>query len=169
MLNNKILLTSFQTWLPHQKSNTSDDLLEIFQKKFVDNTSFFWLRKLPVDTPQASILTINKIEEIRPNVVICCGMAESRPQLTIESGASCGEKLLSTSVDLEALVTKLTYTEISQDAGKFVCEGLYYNVLQHLKIRQFNCPAIFVHVPLLTEENASQIKEDFRLILQSFL
>ncbi|MGB3695619.1 MAG: peptidase C15 [Spirulinaceae cyanobacterium] len=169
MLNNKVLLTSFQTWLPHQKSNASDDLLEMFQQEFVGNAALFWLRKLPVNTPQASILTINKIEDIRPQVVICCGMAESRSQLTIESRASCGEKLLSTAVDLEGLITKLVHTEISHEAGKFVCEGLYYNVLHHLKRRQFNSSAIFVHVPLLNEENASQIKEDFRLILQSFL
>lgn len=165
----KILLTSFTTWLPHQKSNASDDLLAEMQKEDANNISFSWLRKLPVNTPQASIFSINKIEEILPHTVICCGMAESRSLLTIESRADCGNKLLSTSVDLEALIAKLNHTEISNEAGKFVCEGLYYNVLQHLQKRQLNCQAIFVHVPLLTKENSPQIKEDFKLILQSFI
>ena len=165
----KILLTSFTTWLPHQKSNASDDLLAAMQKEYPSNISFSWLRNLPVNTPQASILTINKIEEIRPHTVICCGMAESRSQLTIESRASCGEKLLSTVVDLEVLISKLSYTEISHEAGKFVCEGLYYNVLQHLHKRQLGCQTIFVHVPLLTKEQSPQLKEDFQLILQSFI
>ncbi len=165
----KILLTSFTTWLPHQKSNASDDLLAEMQKEYPSNISFSWLRKLPVNIPQASIFTINKIEEILPHAVICCGMAESRSQLTIESRAGCGNKLLSTSVDLEALIAKLDHTKISHEAGKFVCEGLYYNVLQHLKKRQLNCQTIFVHVPLLTQEKSPQLKEDFQLILQSFI
>ena len=165
----KILLTSFTTWLPHQKSNASDDLLAAMQKEYPSNISFSWLRKLPVNTPQASIFTINKIEEIGPHGVICCGMAESRSQLTIESRASCGQKLLSTDVDLEALIATLSHTEISHEAGKFVCEGLYYNVLHHLKKRQLDCLAIFVHVPLLTKEKSPQVKEDFQLILQSFI
>ncbi len=48
----QLLLTSFRTWLPHQKSNSSDELLEIVATKSKDQ--YYFLRKLPVDLGLAS-------------------------------------------------------------------------------------------------------------------
>lgn len=77
---NKILLTSFDTWLHHQKSNSSDDLLnEISQRAggFTEQIcmltdmrslptptafpSLTLLRQLPVDVELASCCVIAKI------------------------------------------------------------------------------------------------------------
>jgi len=163
-MNKKILLTSFQTWLPHQKSNASDDLLELVAKQQF-STSLTFLRQLPVDVSAAASRVISKIEELQPKAIICCGMAECRQILTVESCA-CGEALdYKTSVDLEKLVAGLSVTEISHDAGKFVCEGLYYEVLKYLSC-QLNIPCIFVHVPLLTAENLPSILADFLVIIE---
>jgi pyroglutamyl-peptidase len=197
-MNKKILLTSFQTWMPHQVSNASDDLLaEIAELNISPNLTF--LRRLPVNVSESASLVIAKIEKLRPDAVICCGMAAGRQILTVESCATCCEKLnelgfgyldskfnlknwqsflnslpaemssssellLNTSVDLVKLVTGLAVTEISHDAGKFVCEGLYYEVLKSLDQR--NIPCIFVHVPVLTPDNLPNILADFQLIIQ---
>jgi pyroglutamyl-peptidase len=48
-----------------------------------DRNSF--LRQLPVDIELASKSVISKIAELQPDIIICCGMAESRSQLTIEA------------------------------------------------------------------------------------
>jgi pyroglutamyl-peptidase len=168
-MSQKILLTSFQTWLPHQHSNSSDDLLgEISQ---IEELSPFLslLRKLPVNVSEASSSVIAKIKELQPKAIICCGMAESRTQLTVESCASCGENFLKTSVNLEKLVAKLGNCEISHDAGKFVCEGLYYEVLKYLQEKPDKPACIFVHIPVLTPDNLSSILADFRLIIQKFI
>ncbi len=165
-MQRKILLTSFQTWLPHQVSNSSDDLLaEISQIEELSPTLTF-LRKLPVDVSEASSSVIAKIKELQPKAIICCGMAESRTKLTVESGATCGEALIKTSVNLDKLVDKLAGCEISHDAGKFVCEGLYYEVLKYLQESNDNTCCIFLHVPLLTPDNSPSIVADFRLIIQ---
>jgi len=139
----ELLLTSFTTWLPHQKSNASDDLL----KEFPDRA---WrLRLLPVDTDQASQRVIAAIQELKPGAVVCLGMAELRSRLNLELSARfCGDRL-QTSLDLASLVRDLEYTEISTDAGQFVCEGLYYHVLQHLQRHHPHVPCVFVHVPVL--------------------
>ncbi|EDX72346.1 hypothetical protein MC7420_1015 [Coleofasciculus chthonoplastes PCC 7420] len=201
-------MTSFQTWLPHQKSNASDDLLLKLQAEndsFPDQTiSLTFLRQLPVDVFPASDLAIAKIEHLQPDVVICCGMAESRSRLTVEAGAtprylvaqvywfiyylllqpilslkglsyclpaffgnetSFETQLLKTAVDLEKLVEGLTETEISHDAGKFVCEGLYYQLLRYFQDYSPTTGCIFVHVPVLTPENLATILTDFRLII----
>ena len=53
-MSKKVLLTSFSTWLPHQKSNSSDDLLHEVTKDDSLPASLTTLRQLPVDIHLAS-------------------------------------------------------------------------------------------------------------------
>lgn len=161
-MKTKILLTSFQTWLPHQKSNSSDDLLAAIAKlEYSDYFSLLFLRKLPVDVELATERVISKIEAVEPEVIICCGMAEKRDRLTIESNALCQNECLYTSVDLVELVGKLMIAEISHDAGKFVCEGLYYQILKYIQSQNKNIYCVFIHVPLLNNNSLNLIQRDF--------
>ncbi|VEP17692.1 Peptidase C15 pyroglutamyl peptidase I [Hyella patelloides LEGE 07179] len=159
-----ILLTSFTTWLPHQKSNSSDDLLNIVEKQ--NKYNCYYLRQLPVEIETASKQAIAIIKKIQPSAIICCGMAESRFQLTIESHARCQESYLQTTVNLTQLVSQLSHTSISNDAGQFVCEELYYQVLNYLQLNNLALPCIFVHVPVLTTHNQEIILPDFASILE---
>jgi len=165
-MTKKILLTSFNTWLPHQKSNSSDDLLaKISQiQSLADSLTF--LRKLPVDAQKAANMAIAQINQLQPDTIICCGMAESRQKLTIESCACCETDILKTTVNLEPLIANLATTEISHKAGKYVCEALYYAVLKHICDAQLTAKCIFVHVPILTDENLDKIVTDFLLIMR---
>jgi pyroglutamyl-peptidase len=165
-MSKKILLTSFDIWLPHHQSNSSNDLLiEVAQLNSIPYSLTF-LNKLPVDVEVASKCVIDKINELQPEHIICCGMAQKRTQLCVESNASCEENVLHTPVNLEELVADATAIEISHDCGKFVCEGLYYSVLNHLREHQLNSNCIFVHVPILNAENLTGIVADFLLIMQ---
>lgn len=159
-----ILLSSFTTWLPHQQSNSSDDLLNEISK-INQTSSLTFLRRLPVDVEKASSYLIDKINQITPDAIICCGMAECRYKLSIESNATCGDLVLKTNIELEKLVYN-TKIQISHDAGKFVCEGLYYTVLKYILDSNLNISCIFVHVPILTEENFASVLADFMLIIQ---
>lgn len=165
-MTTKILLTSFDTWLPHQQSNSSGDLLvKISQIKSLPYSLTF-LQKLPVDFQLAPNLAIAQIDQLQPDTIICCGMAETRQKLTVESCA-CGEgEILKTAVDLEHLIADLDATEISHEAGKFVCEALYYAVLKHISDSQITAQCIFVHVPILTAQNADKIVADFLLVIR---
>ena len=160
-MKTKILLTSFKTWLPHQESNSSDDLLVEIQKlNCLNDVSLFFLRNLPVNIELASRKTIAEIERIKPNVVMCCGMAEKRERLTIESNARHKNECLYTVIDLSKLNQKLKATEISHDAGRFVCEALYYELLKYIQVKSNNIDCIFVHVPILKSNNSSLILKD---------
>ena len=161
---NKFLLTSFQTWLPHQNSNSSDDLLEIIEKSS-DLDRHVFLRKLPVDTAVAADKVIKAIKAIKPKFVVCCGMAESRSCLTVESNAICDCLYRYTRVDLPELITQTNNTQISHDAGKFVCEGLYYQILNYLETKNLDVFCVFVHVPPLKANNVKAIEQDFRTII----
>lgn len=180
-MKKRFLLTSFDIWLPNHKSNSSNDLLA--EVTLVDSLPYAltWLPKLPVEVESAARLVIAKIDETQPDYIICCGMAESRLSLSVESNArstarstisstdyfpvDVGETKLSTIVNLEQLVEGTTALDISHDCGLFVCEGLYYSVLDYLLTHSINSPCIFVHVPILTEANLSVILEDFLLII----
>ena len=161
----KFLLTSFDTWLPHQKSNSSDDLLAKVSEIQSLPYSLNFLRKLPVDAELAPSLAIAKINQIQPETIICCGMAESRQKLTVESCACCDTDILKTKVNLEPLVADLATTEISHEAGKYVCEALYYAILKHLGDSKLSTKCLFVHVPILTPDNTDKIVGDFLSIV----
>jgi len=162
----QLLLTSFTTWLPHQKSNAADDLLlELMQTPLPPTVHF--LRQLPVDFVLAPQQAIAQIQQLQPNCVICCGMAESRTRLSVESRAVSGDRVLHTCFDLPQLVAELPMTEISHDAGRFVCNTTYYKVLEHLQ----DSPGrgLFVHVPILTAINREAIVRDFQQLLMRIL
>lgn len=167
-MKSKIILTSFQTWLTHQKSNSSDDLLAILQQQSLNfnEANLFFLRHLPVDIQLASEQLISQIKTIKPKAIICCGMAESRGKLTIEANATCNSSCLHTSVNLTELTNQLTVTDISQDAGKFVCEGLYYQILKYTQSLPEHISCIFVHVPILNSSNLDSIQQDFLSIIK---
>jgi pyroglutamyl-peptidase len=166
-MTKKILLTSFDIWLSDQQSNSSDDLLlEVIKVNSLPHDLKF-LHRLPVDVHLASSQVIPKIVQLQPDIIICCGMAASRTKLSLEAVASCGETVLPTNVNLEKLVLDATAIEISYDCGKFVCEGLYYAVLNHLCQNQLSTPCIFVHVPLLNSQNLPVILADFLLIINN--
>lgn len=158
----KILLTSFTTWLDHHRSNASDDLIEAI----LDRASPNWhvLRQLPVDFELAPKIAIAKINELQPNITICCGMAETRQKLSIESNGKFQSNILYSKFDLNQLMQLTTMTEISHDAGNFVCNYLYYQVLKHCKGTDRRC--LFVHVPVLTSANQAAVVEDFLMILE---
>lgn len=162
----KLLLTSFETWLPHQKSNTSDDLLgEVSRLESFPPTRTL-LRKLPVENQLASDRVLAAIETLQPTGIICCGMAEKRSQLTLESQATRGKDILPTTVNLDKLVAKLAVTAISNDAGDFVCNYLYYSVLEYLNRQNLPIPCLFVHVPPIDSDNLAPILADFTIVCQ---
>ncbi len=165
-MTSKILLTSFQPWLSHHRSNSSDDLLAILEKQFYKESRLLFLRQLPVQVEPAFHKVCNALQFHQPHAVICCGMAEKRTTLTLESCAVWQQEKIETEVNLSQLISFLSYTKISHDAGKFVCEGLYYRVLQYCRSLNPSLPCLFIHIPLLTETNQTKILQDFKIILQ---
>lgn len=169
-MTKKILLTSFTTWRSHQKSNSSDDLLSEVAKSIQTNSastspSLTFLRQLPVDIQLASSYTIEQINQINPELTICCGMAEKRPILTVESNARLDNHLIETWVNVDKLIAGLKSADISHDAGKFVCEGLYYSTLKYLRERNLTSNCLFIHVPIITPENSDAVKAEFLEII----
>lgn len=154
-----VLITSFRPWRTHQRSNSSDDLLTEVHRQLP--TDVVWLPQVPVSFQLAPIRVINELYRLRPRLVICCGMAEKRSVLSLEQQAKRGENVLTTSFCLAPLLAGTTHSEISYDAGSYVCNHLYYSVLDFLIHSDLMTAGLFIHVPILHSKNKKQVVADF--------
>ncbi len=164
-----LLLTSFDTWQPHQQSNASDDLLAAVLATNPAPDQLHFLRKLPVDFQLAPAQLLQHFQALQPDIVVCCGMAEARSQLTVESNGKHGNDIRHTSLNLDRLIAALPITQISHDAGDYVCNWLYYSVLKYIQEQQAKSDCLFVHVPVLHESNFQPILQDFLILVQRLL
>ncbi|MGK7913769.1 MAG: peptidase C15 [Synechococcus sp.] len=158
-MTSTILATSFRIWLPHQASNSSDDLLVRLQTQPCADAIAF-LRQLPVDTDLASRAIVDAIRTHQPRIILCCGMAENRKHLNLERYARYGGTTLATSLPLDKLVQSLSHTRISHDAGTYVCNDTYYRLMQAIQQNGINTQALFIHVPILTSLNQHHLLND---------
>lgn len=160
-----LLLTSFAPWRAHQRSNSSDDLLAGLHaaKRLPANVTL--LRQLPVNTQLAACQVMAKIVEVRPAAIICCGMAERRSLLNLEQRAHRGKQFLDTALDLPSILPHTRWTTISHDAGSFVCNALYYALLDFLNTQRRQSQGLFIHVPVLHAGNIPWIEDDFLQVL----
>lgn len=165
-MTTKLLITSFDTWEAHQPSNASDDLLAEVQLQKELSDLVHLLRKLPVDFQLAPAAVLAQITAIQPDAVVCCGMAENRTWLTVETNGKHPQETCFTPFQVPKLVKDLPFTRISHDAGNFVCNHLYYSLLKQFQPSTFSLPCLFVHVPRLHEHNLQPVLSDFVTLLQ---
>lgn len=166
-MTDSILLTSFDIWEPHHISNSSDDLLAELVVRNLLSEQTALLRSVPVDFDRAPAIVLQKLADVNPRLIICCGMAESRDCLTLESNGKQADDILHTRLAINSLVEPLELTAVSHDAGSFVCNHLYYSVLKHIRDNELDIDCLFVHVPLLNEKNMEAIVHSFFVLLQS--
>ncbi|MBD0334643.1 MAG: peptidase C15 [Cyanobacteria bacterium Co-bin13] len=161
-----ILITSFAPWKAYQRSNASDDLLASLQQRQELPDNAILMRQVPVNFHLAPCHIIAKLVELRPAVVVCCGMAEKRQRLSLELNGCCEEKVLKTALNLSDLMAGTRLTEISHCAGTYVCNHLYFKVLEFIQQTRCSTQALFIHVPPLNLLNQEFIAADFTLILR---
>ena len=160
-----LLLTSFAPWRAHQHSNASDDLIGLLQSRNQIPAGTVLIRHLPVHFQLAPCQVISTMVKVHPAVVVCCGMAEQRSLLTLERYARQEGHCHQTTLNLTQLRTGTQYTEISDDAGTYVCNHLYYRLLGYVQKHQWPIQCLFVHVPPITEHNHEFLVHDFALML----
>ena len=138
-----------------------------------DNLDGAVIRKLrlPVVFGQCGDALLREIESLRPDAVICCGVAGTRVHVTPEllavnwrmgsiadnSGVRyTGEKIIPDGPD--AIMTQLPVNDmvcamkdaelparLSLSAGAYVCNDLYYTAMMHQE--KYGYRGLFIHVP----------------------
>ena len=133
---------------------------------------------LPVSYARAADALRDAVREAEPDVVICFGQADGRTGISIErfahnldeatttdndelsgSGAAIdevGPVAYPSTLPVEAIVAALRAKGIpaaaSRDAGGFLCNHVFYVLMQLLEEERPQAIGGFVHVPLLPEQ-----------------
>ncbi|MBZ4222638.1 pyroglutamyl-peptidase I [Bacillus wiedmannii] len=128
---------------------------------------------------QKSISVLKEyIEELNPEMIICIGQAGGRPDITIERVAinvddariadnegnqpvdvpvvEEGPAAYWSTLPMKAIVKKLQEegipASVSQSAGTFVCNHLFYGLMHELEKRDKKIKGGFIHIPFLPEQ-----------------
>ena len=167
-----ILVTAFEAF-DGEKLNPTEKVLG-FLPDTVEETSVKKL-VLPVEFHRSLELALAAVEEIRPAAVVMLGQAGGRSAVTPESTARTemnaripdnagyrpehlpvvegGPGIYRSTLPLEEMLREMKShgipCELSDDAGAYVCNALFYGMMDHLKGR---IPAGFIHVPYIREQ-----------------
>lgn len=166
----KILISGFKPFLG-EKINPSQKLALDLQNQFSEVVSII----LPVEFKQSFWLLEREIQNVEPDFVIMLGQAGDRKNICFEkiglnwiqtqNADEVGIKPEAGPIEKsEALALMSTFpiekhfdilkernypVEISFSAGTFVCNDLYFRVLNEFK----NVKSVFIHVPLVEEQS----------------
>jgi pyroglutamyl-peptidase len=161
----KILISGFKPFLG-QPTNPSQKLALDLQDQFAEVVSII----LPVEYKQSFLILEREIHNVEPDFVIMIGQAADRKNVCFEkiglnwiqskhpdeSGLTPSPQMIEKSEPLalmsmfpidqhcENLKSKNLPVEISFSAGAYVCNDLYFRILNEFK----SVKSVFVHVPL---------------------
>jgi len=144
----KILYTAF-----NGKDNSSKILLDKITVKSADK---LYLRN-SFDTSVKQL--INKLKKYE--LIISFGQAPlDKDTIKIEVIGKKDKDLYKTDFNYlkikKDIEKKGLRVYISNDAGDFLCNNLYYNGLKYIKENNINCKMLFIHIPKI--ENISNIE-----------
>lgn len=175
----KVLITAFDPF-GDEKINPALELLERYQP-----TRDIEIYKLMVPTVfnKAPRIVIQKIDEIKPQIVILLGQAGGRDKISLEriainwDNASIednegnmprgsrqdkkGPDGIFSSLDIDEINRSLRERKIpaiiSNTAGTFVCNHLMYGTLLYIRENNLDIRAGFIHLPFLPEQTIDRL------------
>ncbi|MEL6401951.1 MAG: peptidase C15 [Cyanobacteria bacterium J06626_4] len=160
-----LLLTSFAPWKAHQRTNAADDLIALARARNQLPGQTLLMRHLPVHWQLASGQVLAALFKHRPAAVVCCGMAEKRAFLSLERYAHHRCDRLETALCLPDLCAEMQWTTVSDDAGNYVCNALYYQLLDCIQQSSLPTQCLFIHVPPISAHNRELLVHDFAQVL----
>lgn len=171
----RVLLSGFEPFGGLSKNPTLD---------LIENAKSFQIEGIEIDTISLPVLyqkcaepLIEKINQIKPDVVVCLGVAVGRSSINLEriglnvqdtvgEGAygdnggdtpvdrpiiEDGPDGLFTTLPIRFLLNKLQENSIpstiSNTAGTYICNTTFYSLLHHIQKESYDIKAGFVHVP----------------------
>ena len=164
-------------------------------KGWIEDDFIVEILQLPCVFGFANRVLCGAVDEIKPDIVICVGQAGGRADLTVErvainvddapildndgqqpvdapiapEGPAAYFATLPVKAIVGAMRERGLQASMSQTAGTFVCNHVFYGVLHHLQGR--DAIGGFIHVPYLPEQGApsmalSEIIEGLRTAVE---
>ncbi len=137
-------------------------------------------RELPVIARESLRLLETWISELRPSIIVVVGQAEGRAEITpervainvddfqipdnrgaqpidkpvVRGGPDAYWSTLPVKAMVEAMLRDGVPARVSNSAGTYVCNHVFYGLMHHLASGRAHSMGGFVHVPLLPEQAA---------------
>jgi len=173
---NKILLTGF-TPFGEYKINPSGEIVKRLKGKTIKGNKIIGMI-LPVVFGKAGQMVVNAIKKHQPDIVISFGLSKNASGIIIEKvGLNIhtgkdenkltpsneyiikdGAPVYFSGLPVERILAKLRKNNIpaniSYHAGTYLCNEVFYTVLNYITVQKLPVKAGFIHVPSLPEQIA---------------
>lgn len=185
-----IVVTGFEAFLKNDE-NPSLEVVRLLPKSIKGNP--IYTLELPVAYDTCFTPLKDVIDEVKPDVVICLGLAQGRKFITPERVAinikdvsvadnngliqtdtpinKDGKTAYFSTLPIKEMVSNMKVKSIpamvSNTAGTYVCNNVMYHLLQYNEVHKLGMKAGFIHVPLMDEQRNE--KNDFSLPLPTIL
>ena len=176
----RILLAGFDPF-GEEEVNPATEAVKCMNEEVIENHEVVTMEISTVFDKCIEQLT-EAIDRINPNLVICVGQAGGRPHMSIERVAinvndaripdNNGNQPIDTPViplgpsaywstlPIKAIVASLKDdgipASVSQTAGTFVCNHIFYGLMHELYTRHSSIRGGFIHIPFLPEQTAEK-------------
>jgi len=182
----KILVTGFSSF-PGVPVNPCEEVLAWIAEDYSSTNVFTVI--LPVSYFHSIQLLVQDVLRYSPNFIIEFGVSNRTKIVKLETkaynarhakipdieGVLSNKEVIDKDLDYDlaqctkwnveqmcdALQDQLISHEVSVDPGRYVCNNLYWETMKRFP----NIPTIFVHIPQITQENRSSLKQSVRAIL----
>lgn len=177
-----LLLTGFEAF-GDSDTNPSERLVSTYQPENSLRIAIT-TATLPVDTRHAPLELLRLLEHVQPEAVVCFGEAAGRTAISVERIAinlldfhiadNAGQRITDqpviesapaayfSTLPLRSLVDELNQhaipAELSQSAGSYLCNQVFFHLMHWVNHRIPHIPAGFIHLPSLPEQMAKREK-----------
>lgn len=188
----KILITGFEPFGDH-RINPSQILVQALPDQIEEITLHKGI--LPVHHDLAPVRIHELFIEYQPDAVIAFGLAAGRPKISLErvavnlmdysiadnAGVTIANQPINThgpaayfsTLPLPTLLAVLTEAgipaEMSLSAGAYLCNQVFYTLMNEISAASTHIPAGFVHLPALPEQAATAQKSIPSMSLETLL
>lgn len=173
----KILLTGFEPFGDLEVNPSQVILEKILDRQTLCNIHEINTVILPVSFDSAGSVIKRSIQEFKPDIILSLGLSETSDSITLERKAinlkqniepqnarNKGPKLIllgcpiiyKSTLPLERIYRLLKDRNIpvtlSDNAGRYVCNYVFYLACHQIKLLENSGKAGFIHVPLMSEQ-----------------
>ncbi|CAH1198837.1 MULTISPECIES: pyroglutamyl-peptidase I [Paenibacillus] len=179
-MSRTILLTGFEPF-GGDAINPAQKVLEWFEGRSIEGYSIY-AKELPTVFGSSIEQLYEAIDEIKPELVICLGLAAGRPDITVERIAinvddaripdnegnqppgqpifPDGPAAYWSTLPIKAMVNAMNEqgipASVSNTAGTFVCNHVFYGLMHKLEPCGGRVRGGFIHIPMLPEQAVSR-------------
>lgn len=179
-MSRTILLTGFEPF-GGDAINPAQKALRWYEGRFIEGYSIY-AKELPTVFGSSIEQLYEAIDEIKPELVICLGLAAGRPDITMERIAinvddasipdnegnqPAGQPIFPdgpaaywSTLPIKAMVNAMKEqgipASVSNTAGTFVCNHVFYGLMHKLEQCGGRVRGGFIHIPMLPEQAISR-------------